>query len=232
MKVVMSKALKPAKFRVNKISIYLKLCLWLIVLLSFVSTASAQYAGFKPVGNHEAFASQFSAESAKLMSISNKFIQEKTLTALTETITSGGEFWFKRSNRVRIEYQKPFEYLIIMSGDRMLVRDNQKDNQINVASNKLFRQVNRVILDCVQGTILTSPDFVSSVFENDKMYLLELTPKVRGLSDFFKSIILKVEKKNYSVFSIELIEPMGDSTLIIFTDKKINAQVPDAIFAF
>ena len=170
-------------------------------------------------------------ESAKVMSITSDFTQEKTLAALTETITSTGKFWFKRNNRVRIEYVKPFSYLMIMNADKIHVRDNQKENTINVKSNKVFQQVNRIMIDCVQGTILESKDFSTKVFESEKIYLLEMTPLSKSLRDFFQTILLKVDKRDYSVNAIEMNEPGGDQTIISFQNKKLNEQVADAVFA-
>jgi outer membrane lipoprotein-sorting protein len=153
------------------------------------------------------------------------------LVALTEKITSTGKFWFKRNNRVRIEYEKPFRYLMVMNGDKMLIRDNDRENKINVKSNKLFQQVNRIMIDCVQGTILDSKDFTTKIFENDRLYLLEMTPSSKALREFFETIVLSVEKSDYSVRSIEMNEPAGDKTVISFENKKLNEQVADAVFA-
>jgi outer membrane lipoprotein-sorting protein len=164
------------------------------------------------------------------MSISSDFSQEKTLTALTEKITSTGKFWFKRSNKLRLEYTKPFVYLIVMNGDKMLVRDNQKENRINVKSSKLFQQVNRIMIDCVQGTILDSKDFTTRVFENGTTFLLEMTPVSKTLREFFQTIVLTVDKKDYSAKSIAMNEPMGDMTLIKFEHKKLNESIPDTVF--
>lgn len=203
---------------------------FLFLILSSKSTV-AQYSGFHPVSDLPSFKKKFAAESGKVLSITSDFTQDKTLTALTETITSSGKFWFKRSNKVRIEYVKPFAYLMIMNGDKMLVRDNEKENKINVKSNKLFQQVNRVMIDCVQGTILESKDFSTKVFENDKMYLLEMIPASKNLREFFQTIVLLVEKNDYSVKSIEMNEPSGDRTIIAFKNKKLNDQVADAVFS-
>jgi outer membrane lipoprotein-sorting protein len=193
--------------------------------------ASAQYAGYKSVSDLVAFKKQFATESAKVQSITSDFIQQKELLALTETITSSGKFWFKRSNRVRIDYTKPFTYRMVMNGDKMLVKDDQKESRINVKSNKLFQQVNKIMIDCVQGTILDSKDFTTRVFENDKTYLLEMTPVSKTLKEFFQTIILSVEKKDYSVKSIDMNEPSGDKTTITFSNKVLNAQVADEVFA-
>lgn len=191
----------------------------------------AQYPTYKPVADLPAFKKQFVAESAKVTSIYSTFVQEKILTALTEKITSEGKFWFKRSNKVKIEYVKPFHYVMTMNGDKMKVKDDQKESTINVKSNKLFQQINRIMVDCVQGTILDSKDFASKVFENDKTFLLEMTPSSKSLREFFQTIVLVVEKKDHTVKSIEMNEPSGDKTVISFFNKKLNEQISDAIFA-
>src|SRR5687767_14676513 len=207
------------------------LSLFIPIVLICSNVASGQYSGYKPITDLTGFKKKFAIESAKVMSITSDFTQDKTLTALTEKITSSGKFWFKRSNRVRIEYLKPFTYLMIMNGDKMFVRDNEKENTINIKSNKLFQQVNRIMIDCVQGTILDSKDFTTKVFEDDDVFLLEMTPVSKALREFFQTILLQVDKHDYSVKSIEMNEPAGDKTIISFKNKKVNEQLADTVFA-
>ncbi|NOS55081.1 MAG: outer membrane lipoprotein carrier protein LolA [Cyclobacteriaceae bacterium] len=215
----------------NKIhSLTTYLLLVSLLLFRFEETFS-QHTGFKPIVNFPDFKVQFKLESSKINSIVSDFAQEKVLTALTEKIKSEGKFLFMRNNKVRIEYQKPFTYLVMMNGEKMLVRDNQKDNRINVKSNKLFQQINRIMIDCVQGTMLDSKDFTVKVFEDDNTFLLEMTPVSKALSQFFQTIVLLVEKKDYSAKSIEMREPNGDKTVITFINKKLNAEIADAVFA-
>ena len=208
--------------------------LWVIlVVTTLISGAgNAQHQGYRSVTDLATFKKQFAVESAKVSSIESSFSQEKVLTALTERITSTGKFWFKRSNKVRIEYIKPYTYTMIMNGDKMLLRDDQKENLVNVRSNKLFQQINQIMIDCVQGTVLDSKDFNVRVFEDDRTYLLEMIPTSRSLREFFSTIVLKVDKKDFTAASIEMNEKSGDSTTIFFKDKKLNTQFSDAVFAF
>lgn len=199
-----------------------------IGLVSF--STYAQYPEYTSIKNIVNFKKQFATESAKVMSITCDFSQEKTLTALTEKITSTGKFWFKRSNKLRLEYTKPFVYLITMNGDKMLIRDHQKENRVNIKSSKLFQQVNRIMIDCVQGNILDSKDFTTRVFENGTTFLLEMTPASKTLCEFFQTIVLTVDKRDYSAKSITMNEPMGDITLILFEHKKLNEPIADTIF--
>jgi outer membrane lipoprotein-sorting protein len=191
----------------------------------------AQPAGFRPVPDLGEFRKRFSEESARVTSITSDFRQEKELAALSEKMTSTGKFWFKRSNRVRIDYEKPFVYRLIINGDRILLKDEQKENRINVKSNKLFQQVNKIMLDCIQGTILESRDFTTTIFENDGQFLLKMVPLNKNIREFFSTIDLYVDKTDYSVSRINMIEPGGDQTLLIFTNKQLNKPVKDEVFA-
>ena len=201
------------------------------VVMASALPACAQPKGYTPVKDVPAFKAAFVRESAKIETIESDFKQEKVLSALTETIQSRGQFWFKRANKVRIEYKTPFTYTLILNGDKMLVRDGEKKSQVNVRSNKLFQQVNRIMIDCVQGTILDSKDFTSRVFENQDSFLLELTPTSKSLREFFQVINLTVRKADYVASSIEMNEPGGDKTTILFVDHKLNRAISDAVFS-
>ena len=202
------------------------------ILFVVVNQSFAQYPGYKTVADLDGFKKQFTVGSEKIQTVASQFTQEKVLVALTEKITSQGKFWFKRSNKVRIEYIKPFTYLMVMNGDKVLLRDGTKENRVNTQSNKLFQQVNRIMVDCMQGTVLTSKDFTAKVFEDGGSYLLELTPTGKTLKSFFATVVLIVEKSDYSVRSMQMNEAGGDKTTLVFTDKKLNGSVDDSIFAF
>jgi outer membrane lipoprotein-sorting protein len=202
------------------------------VLLLMTVACFGQYPGYKAVSDLDGFKQKFTAGSEKIQTVASQFTQEKTLVALTEKITSQGKFWFKRSNKVRIEYIKPFTYLMVMNGDKVLLRDGTKENRVNTQSNRLFQQVNRIMIDCMQGTVLTSKDFTARVFEDNSSYLLELTPTGKALKSFFATVVLVVEKNDYSVRSMEMNEAGGDKTTLVFTDKKLNTPVDDSTFTF
>ncbi|HYF67496.1 MAG TPA: outer membrane lipoprotein carrier protein LolA [Ohtaekwangia sp.] len=192
----------------------------------------SQYPGFMPVRDTETFAKKFKEASLKVQTITSDFKQEKNLAAITEKITSNGKFWFKRNNKVRLDYTSPFLYKLIINEDRIYIQDDQGENRINVKSNRLFQQINRIIVDCIQGSILESRDFETHVFESDKQYLLEMKPVSKQLSELFSSIVLIVNRNDYSVEILKLNEAMGDNTVMFFTNKNINAAVSDNVFAF
>ncbi len=192
--------------------------------------AKAQYAGYAPLADPAAFKTAFAAAAQKTGSIKSEFIQEKNLGMLSEKIVSKGKFWFKKENMVRMEYEQPFKYLMILNQDKVFIKDGQKENRISTGSSKLFRQVNAIMIDCVKGAALDNPDFGVRLFGSEKDFLIELTPKGRNLKELFKNILINIDKKDYSASRIEMNEQSGDNTVIRFVNKELNATIPDALF--
>lgn len=191
----------------------------------------AQPKGFKPVGNMEAFRTSFTTASQQVTSIKSDFIQEKNLSMLAEKIVSRGKFWFRRENLVRMEYQQPFQYLMIMNGNNVFIKDGQQENKVSVKSNKLFQKINKITVDCIKGSILNNADFTVRAFESQQQYFLEMVPVAKGLSDFFSRIEVTIDRKDYSVTRINMIEAGGDNTVISFQQKELNSTISDAVFA-
>ena len=203
---------------------------FLIFAFLMVNFLYAQYPGYSQLTNYAKLKSEFSAATQKTLTIKSDFVQEKNLSMLSEKIVSKGKFWFRKDNQVRMEYTQPFQYLMIINKDKVYVKDGQKENQISSKSNKLFQQINKIMIDCMQGTTLDNADFRTRIFENKTDYLVELVPVVKGLKELFKNINVLVDKKDYSVNTILLQEVAGDNTTINFLNKELNTNLQDALF--
>jgi outer membrane lipoprotein-sorting protein len=207
-----------------------KSLLILLIITCAAISAQAQHVGYTQLSDLTKFKQQFAEVAAKTNSIKSDFTQDKNLSMLSEKITSKGKFWYRKPNMLRMEYTQPFNYLMILNKDNVYIKDGQKENKVSTRSNKVFKQINKIVVDCIQGTALNSGDFKSAVYENKGTYLVSLSPVNKQLSDFFKTIEITVDKKDYSVNTIEMLEGTGDSTTLHFTNKEINANIPDALF--
>ena len=201
-----------------------------ILVLAATFSLQAQYAGYSPVADLAKFKTTFAAATQKTSSIKADFVQEKNLSMLSEKIVSKGNFWFKKDSRVRMEYNQPFKYLMILNKDKVYVKDGQKESKVSTKSNKMFQQINKIMIDCMQGTTLDNTDFKTRVFENKTNALVELTPVSKGMKEMFKSINVIIDKKDFSVASIQMQELSGDYTIMRFTNKELNAAIPDNLF--
>jgi outer membrane lipoprotein-sorting protein len=204
--------------------------IFLCGFLASCAYAHAQYAGYSLLSNTTAFKQAFAAATQKTESIKSDFVQEKNLSVLSQKIVSRGKFWFKRNNRVRMEYTSPFTYLMILANNHIYIKDGQHENDLSSKSSKLLGQINELIMDCVKGTVLSNPDFHVRVFEGSQTYLLELSPVSAGLKDFFENVRVIIDKKDFSASAIDMQEPSGDFTNITFVHKELNTPIPDALF--
>jgi len=203
----------------------------LIILNIFSLIAFAQPSkSFNEVKDITSFKTKFAEASKAVNSIKCDFTQEKNLSVLSEKIKSKGVFMFKKQNMARMEYTSPFKYLLIINGDKVFIKDEQKSNSFSSKSNKMFENINKIMIDCVQGTALDNKNFSSAVYESNTQYLLELTPKIKAFKDFFKKINIYIDKKDYSVNKLDMIETSGDNTVLNFLNKQFNTSVTDANF--
>lgn len=204
---------------------------FVLLILGIACTVNAQYPGYKQLSNTELFHKNFAVASRSISTIKSDFIQEKNMSLLAEKIVSKGNFYFRKENAVRMEYTQPFQYLMIINGNNIYIKDSQKENKISAKSNKLFQQVNKIIIDCVNGKALQSNDFNVKVFEGNTDYLAELSPADKNLKSFFSHINMIIDKKDYGVLRIEMHEPSGDDTRIRFVNRLLNTPLADALFA-
>lgn len=185
---------------------------------------------FKPVKDTLFLKQKIESMSKATNSIEADFIQEKNLSMLSEKIISKGHFVFKKENLLRWEYQSPSKYLIVINKEKVIIKDEKKTNKYDMNSNKVFKEINDIMLSCVQGTIFKSNKFKTSYYENDKGYKLELIPQVKNMKETFKKINLYFDKNVTSVAKMEMIENNDDLTSLDFINKKLNAPVAENIF--
>lgn len=203
----------------------------LLFCLMFCSLAGrGQYPGYTLLSQPEVFKKTLAQATALTESIQSDFSQEKNLTMLSEKIYSTGKFWFKKKDNLKMEYYKPYSYLIILSNGKIFMKDDQHESKISSHSSKIFQQVNRILLDCMAGTMLENPDFQSRVFENKTAFLIEFSPLTKNLKELYKNINIVLDKIDYSASAVEMIEKSGDKTYIRFQNKVFNAPIPDPIF--
>jgi outer membrane lipoprotein-sorting protein len=189
-----------------------------------------QYAGFTELKNAESFKKLYIQSASATESIQADFTQEKSLTMLSEKIISSGKFCFRKKDKLRMEYIKPYSYLVILNGGKIYVRDGEKETKISAGSNPAFQQVNRILIDCVSGNMLDNPDFQYRIFENAGSWLVEFKPMASNLKELYKNINIVLDKKDFTVSAIGLYDATGDKTNIRFQNKQINAQIPDSQF--
>jgi outer membrane lipoprotein-sorting protein len=177
------------------------------------------------------FKQKFSEVTRNTQTIEAIFTQEKSLSVLSEKIITKGKFLFKKENKLRWEYTDPFHYMIILNNGTIFTQDEEKTNKIDIRNNKMFKEINLIIIGCVQGNLFNDEKrFISSYFENSHYYLIKLKPVESTLKEYISEIKISFDKNDLLVTRFEMNEPSGDYTIIDFSGKKLNAEIPDEKF--
>jgi outer membrane lipoprotein-sorting protein len=185
---------------------------------------------YRAVKNPEEVKERIREVSATTSSISSDFKQEKHLTMMSEVLVSDGRFFFRKENDVRWEYVSPITYAIIIYNDRFTINNDGKISEYNTESNKLFKEINNMIVMAIQGDFLENPNFESSFLESDAYYQARLKPSDEILKEILTRIDISFSKANMDVSSVKFTEPGDDFTLITFSNRKTNIDIADDLF--
>ncbi len=201
------------------------------LFILFLITAGSLFAQYKSVADKSGFNSRFTVASAKMNSIASDFTQIKNLSLLSEKITSKGKFYFQKDDKVRMEYISPYQYLMVINGPKVMVKDGEKTNTMSSRSNKMFQQINQLMIDCMRGTIFENKNFTTRLFEDGNTYLAEMTPVASQMANLFKKVNVILRKSDFTVSQVQMFEPSGDYTSINYSNQKLNTSLPNDLFS-
>jgi len=204
--------------------------LLILLLAVFTHSLSAQPDGYSVLEDTTSFKQQFDRISKSTLNIQSDFTQEKSLSVLNEKIITSGRFFFKAPDKLRWEYVDPFEYLIVLNGNSVVIKDGEHISKYDMQANKLFREINSLMIELVQGKVLNNEKYKVRYFANERFFLLDLIPNGEQMKAFLSNIHISLIKDDYSVADIKMIEPSGDYTGIAFSNRKLNQPIPDETF--
>jgi len=173
----------------------MKFKLLLVFIIGLVVEQSfAQSSAYKQVSDTLLITQKINNIAADIETINSEFIQEKNLTFLYETIISSGILRYEKPDKLRLEYTSPFEYLLIMNEGRLFINSGESKTEYDLKSNKMFNQINDLIISSVQGDIINNPNYRTSFYEKIDTVMITLFPKQEELSKYIKNIDLFIGK--------------------------------------
>ena len=126
-----------------------------------------------------------------LKSMSCSFTQTKYLSLLSDRMVSEGKMNYKQPNKLRWEYTTPYQYLFIFNGTKVYVGNKSRKDVIDTNTNKVFKEVARIMMSTVTGTALSnSSDFSIYVADGNTLWQITLVPKRKEMKKMFSKIVL------------------------------------------
>lgn len=167
-----------------------------------------------------------------LKSMSCNFTQTKHLSMLSDKMVSEGKMNYKQPNKLRWEYTSPYQYLFIFSGTKVYVGNKSRKDVIDTNSNKLFKEVARIMMSTVTGTALSNAaDFSVKVEDGKTLWNVTLIPKKKEMKKMFTRIVLSFSKSDLMISEINLHEKNNDRTNIRLRNIKTNIAINENLFA-
>jgi outer membrane lipoprotein carrier protein len=199
-----------------------------IILTILISTTT--YSQYRKISNTEVITEKLNLASKNTKTIDSDFEQYKHMDILKDDIISKGHFSYKANYKVRWEYNTPYKYIIVMNGSSMWINDGKKTKKYDTNNNKMFKEINDLMVGMLQGKILNSNKFDVTLYENKTNILAKLKPKSGNMKEFLSEMELYFDKKTYNATMIIMNEASGDYTKIVFSDREINKELPNSIF--
>lgn len=181
--------------------------------------------GFSELEDVTFFKNSLRKTSDQTQSINSDFVQEKHLTMMEEVLISHGRFLFKKENKVRWEYLDPIVYAIIINQNKFTINNDGKITEFDTESNKLFKEINNMIVMAIRGNFVDNPDFSASFFQNKGTYLAVLKPQNELLENILIRIEIYFSKSEMAVSEVKFIEPGDDFTKISFVNRQTNVEI-------
>jgi len=119
----------------------------------------------------------------------------------------------------------------VFNNKNILISDDGKISSFDTQSNKMFSEINNMMVGTIQGSLFNDSErFSVKYYESDKQYLLDLEPKMAEMKSMLKTIKIFIDKTDNSVASIKMIESSDDYTKIDFINRKLNQPIIDDNF--
>lgn len=166
-----------------------------------------------------------------IRSIQCNFVQTKKLSMLNGKMVSRGRMTYQRPSSLRWEYQSPYQYIFIINGAKVQIKQGGKKNTIDVKSSRMFQEITRIMMNSVTGRNLSSSsDFTVKMYTLGNDYVADLTPRKRQMRSMFSTIRIYFDSARSIVSKIEMIEKGGDRTEIELRNVQTNGRINDKVF--
>lgn len=201
-----------------------------IILLLLPVIAFSQGIGSISESQKQDIIEQINIATKSMKSMSCDFDQSKRLEALDYSVKSSGVLFYTQSSLLRWEYKQPYQYVFVINGDKITLKSSQSKNEIDVKSNRMFKEIANVIINSVTGNCLADGNFKVDIADGKSQWIVKLTSVNKNIKKMFPKITLFFDKKSLIVSKIKLFEKSGDLTEIVLKNVKLNIPINEKVF--
>lgn len=198
-----------------------------ILLLSFAIFGQEM----QPVTNVADFERKLKETAGKIESVESNFRQEKFMKVFSDKMVSTGMFYYRKPNKISLQYNKPMEYVVTINGDKLQTVTGGKKTTVNLGSNKMMAQMRGLIEASMIGNISAlDKEYELQYFQSVSEYFVKISPANQAVKAYIKEIGITFDKKTMEVKRLRMTENNDDYTDYIFTNPQYNTLQSDEKF--
>ena len=199
--------------------------LLLLVCLSVVSLSAQTL-------NEAQIRQRVNQAAAAMKTMQCDFVQTKHLKMLNDVMVAQGKMYYQQRSKLRWEYTNPYAYTFVLNGDKVLLKNRQRNDVIDVNQNKMFREIVGVMMSSVVGNCLSDDKtFKTTIATTNGEWIATLVPKRKDMRQMFQKIVLHFNQQRAVVSCVEMVEKNGDKTVINLKNIRTNETINAAVFA-
>jgi len=181
-------------------------------------------------GDLATFVAEVEAAAADVHSLSCSFVQERHLAIFSQPVVFMGALDLVRPDRLRWEFTDPVPSVLVFDGKKGLrCSDQAEPKYFDLATDPIMRMVAQQLWTWLDGKYGTLAE----------QYRLELVgpatisidPKDKQIAEFIDHIVIYFDAASKQPRQVEIVEPGGDFTRIIFSGYRLNPSLQDALFS-
>lgn len=167
-----------------------------------------------------------------LTSVRTEFVQEKHLAIFQDVVKCQGILYFEKPGRVRFEIVKPFRSVLIANGKSVAQYEfiGGAWEKLRSGGREGILTITGQIASWLQGQFRQNDDVYAISARRGARTSIVLTPKDQGLAEYIRRIDIALDKSHSRIERLEIHEPSGDYTVIVFTENNHNVELPPGLF--
>jgi outer membrane lipoprotein carrier protein len=158
------------------------------------------------------------------------FSQTSSIKAMEITDSASGRAFFKRSGKMRWEYETPDRQIIITDGKTLWVF-RPEDNQVMIGKAPSFFKGGKGFSFLSDMKVIKQKfDMVLEKESKEGFFVLKLLPIEKTYD--IAEIYLWISRNTFDVVRILTYNSYGDETRIVFNNIQLKQELDDSLFSF
>ena len=158
------------------------------------------------------------------------FSQTSSIKAMEITDSASGRAFFKRSGKMRWEYETPDRQIIITDGKTLWVF-RPEDNQVMIGKAPSFFKGGKGFSFLSDMKVIKEKfDMVLEKETKEGFFVLKLLPREKTYD--IVEIYLWISRNTFDVVRILTYNSYGDETRIVFNNIQLKQNLDDSLFGF